>query len=539
LAICLITAITSVWLNTNIAQSADDQATWQQVDHRADLSRAGLSMVYDSNRQVAVLFGERISSFTTSLDETLEYDGTAWSKKVTATAPSPRFWHAMAYDSNRQRVILYGGQDDEDTFNDTWEYDGDDWVQISTDHSPPSRAPFSMVYDSTRSRILLFDGTDIWEYNASDWIKLVTVTSPPLSSDSAGYTAMTYDSARDKVVLFNFHVGGTWEFDGSDWAQVNTTTSPPTRWHHCMVFDSLRNRVVMYGGYNLPTESRLDDTWEFDGTDWSLIPIDSPTPRLEQHGMVFDEARSRIVMFGGFSGSGKTWEYTITLDGEEEEWEYPEITAVDVDTEWELVSTQTNVGRNAMGIAYDSDRHVVVVFGGMPSPSGNILNDTWEYSGGSWNVITTEHSPPARFSHAMAYDSNRQRIVVFGGSDRGVNFNDTWEYDGSNWQQVNTANSPAPRRRVSMVFNSVSNRMVLFGGQDASGDFNDTWEYNGTDWILVDTEDSPPRGVQAAMAFDSKRNKVVFYGSGIVAEGPSDAGTWEWPAPQKLVQVKC
>ena len=46
--------------------------------------------------------------------------------------------------------------------------------------------------------------------------------------------------------------------------------------------------------------------------------------------------------------------------------------------------------------------------------------------------------PTGREVHRMAYDSNRQRIVLFGGrAGTSVVFNDTWVWDGEYWTQMN------------------------------------------------------------------------------------------------------
>ena len=38
--------------------------------------------------------------------------------------------------------------------------------------------------------------------------------------------------------------------------------------------------------------------------------------------------------------------------------------------------------------------------------------------------------PRARVLHALAYDSARARVVLFGGNALLAPFNDTWEWDG-------------------------------------------------------------------------------------------------------------
>src|SRR5690349_10647878 len=57
--------------------------------------------------------------------------------------------------------------------------------------------------------------------------------------------------------------------------------------------------------------------------------------------------------------------------------------------------------RDAAAMAYDSNRGLTVLFGGLDS-SGT-LNDAWEWNGASWNPAVS--GPSRRGAHAMAYDS--------------------------------------------------------------------------------------------------------------------------------------
>ncbi|HKQ97094.1 MAG TPA: kelch repeat-containing protein, partial [Candidatus Polarisedimenticolia bacterium] len=68
--------------------------------------------------------------------------------------------HAMAYDSARERVVLFGGADAERVRNDTWEWDGVAWTQVAATGPPPRTFP-SMVYDETRRVALLFGGNRV------------------------------------------------------------------------------------------------------------------------------------------------------------------------------------------------------------------------------------------------------------------------------------------------------------------------------------------------------------------------------------------
>ena len=54
-------------------------------------------------------------------------------------------------------------------------------------------------------------------------------------------------------------VNETWEWNGTDWFRPTLTTSPPARFYNGMVFDAARGVHVLFGGYG---SARLDDTWQ-------------------------------------------------------------------------------------------------------------------------------------------------------------------------------------------------------------------------------------------------------------------------------------
>jgi hypothetical protein len=52
--------------------------------------------------------------------DTRQWAGGEW-KKLQEIGPAPRIQHAMAFDTNQSRLVLFGGQDAQRTFADTWE----------------------------------------------------------------------------------------------------------------------------------------------------------------------------------------------------------------------------------------------------------------------------------------------------------------------------------------------------------------------------------------------------------------------------------
>ena len=82
----------------------------------------------------------------------------------------------------------------------------------------------------------------------------------------------------------------------------------------------------------------------------------------------------------------------------------------------------------------------------------------------------------------MIYDTARQRTVLFGGRNlltSGWNYRrDAWEWAGRNWTRVAPIRSPSPRAYAGMAYDSVRQRTVVFGGAETfHRTVSDTWEY--------------------------------------------------------------
>src|SRR5206468_6198626 len=89
----------------------------------------------------------------------------------------------------------------------------------------------------------------------------------------------------------------------------------------------------------------------------------------------------------------------------------------------------------------------------------------------TWGQVTTIGAPTGRADYAMAYDSARDKILLFGGTDgtQNTNFSDTWEYDPAaptpTWTLLSPATTPPARSGHGMVYDSARQRIVMFGGK--------------------------------------------------------------------------
>ena len=297
-------------------------------------------------------------------------------------APSPRSEMGMTYDAARGEVLLFGGRGRRARLDgDTWTWNGTSWTQRFPAHSPAPREVPGMAYDAARGQVVLFGGAsdtyrlgDTWTWNGTDWTQRFPAHSPPPSNDMG----MAYDPAEGMVLLFGGccalstgdPFGDTWAWDGTDWTQLSPAHSPSPRADMGMAYDAARGTIVLFGGDGGYGTGLLQDTWAWDGTDWTqLSPAHSPSPRRDM-GMAYDGSRGQVVLFGGLNLDppyelGDTWAW----DG----------------TDWTQFSPARFPGdRSDPGMTYDAGRAVVVLFGG-----GNVLaGDTWGWNGTDWSLLT-------------------------------------------------------------------------------------------------------------------------------------------------------
>jgi hypothetical protein len=82
------------------------------------------------------------------------------------------------------------------------------------------------------------------------------------------------------------------------------------------------------------------------------------------------------------------------------------------------------------------------------------------------NPVTSPPAPDLAIRHAMAYDADRQRVVLFGRGS--AFFSETWEWDGTTWlQRLPVTSPPARLTGNAMAYDAARQRLVLFNGHNA------------------------------------------------------------------------
>lgn len=289
-------------------------------------ARSGAAMTYDSTRQRVVLFGGVGSSGL--LNDTWEWNGTAWTQRAPANSPAARSDAEMSFDASRNVSVLVGGTTASGTASDTWEWNGTNWSLRSPATTPPARTGFDVAYYASGTRTVLFGGqtpfsllNDTWNWDGTNW----ALQSPAASPSARNHHAMAYDAGNLNLVLFGGIAGGfkndTWTWNGTTWAQQSPAASPIARAYHRMtaqapgIGGSSTNQVLMFGGLGFPF-SFQNDTWLWTGSNWQQSTVGTaPTARIG-HALATDTNRNKVVMFGGSTASGAYLSETAEWDAD-------------------------------------------------------------------------------------------------------------------------------------------------------------------------------------------------------------------------------
>ena len=244
--------------------------------------------------------------------------------------------------------------------------------------------------------------------------------------------------------------------------------------------------------------------------------------------MVYDPDNKLLVVFGGYGNGthlGDTWILNTTRN------------------DWvEMHPSVAPSPRAATTMLYDPDQQQMILFGGFAFGHSIVSNETWaySYSRNTWTNLEPKNAPSERASYGMAYDSTRKQMVLFGGFTESGYFNDLWVYSPSEniWKEtLNNGSAPSPRGAMGFVYDSINDNFIMFGGFSEKGFFNDTWilDLKTNRWTQVEPIASPPP-LRTRMIFDENSGKAILFGGDVISgesEEPSPkpySKTWAYDA---------
>jgi len=384
------------------------------------------------------------------------------------------------------------------------------------------RAQQGVAYDAVRGCREFFGGQS-WDgcdsgFYCSQWesCRGAAWTKPvPSDPEGDGNPALGYDlpmvfaGGRGASVLAT----GTdlWEWNGSSWRRFVMSDpegdgDPVPRSNHAIAYDEARQRLVLFGGKATSNNANLDDTWESDFHSWKKVctaaPCSTTRPSARAgHQLVYDPVRKVTILVGSQAATdAATW----TWDG----------------ATWRSVCSAGTCAvaaqRAEPGLTFDTVRGRAVLFGG--TPSGGDDGRVFEWDGATWTEActaapcSTGAKPVARSSPTLFFDADRGRTVLVGGMagfgdpECGSNWCGTeWEWDGAAWTQVAAASpGPASVREVTPVYDPIRDRVVLYGGLNTSFTYSSTtWLWDGAAWAASAAAGPSARGQYGAAWVDT------------------------------------
>ena len=313
-------------------------------------------------------------------------------RRTAQDAPDAVMGAKLSYAPDRRESLMYGGVDsDGEVQEQLTSFDGSDWIKDCDPCPPGALVGHGQAIDTRRNRLVIFGGSS--------------------------------DGGPGGVV------DAFWSWDGSTWLPIEGDgPRPSARWATQMVYDPIRDKVVLFGGQDA-AGSLLGDIHEFDGTGWRAITTTGPAPAPRRDfgstatfvgcRAELPELAGKFAIYGGESAGGPSLDDLWAWDG----------------SAWlQICEACTGAGRSGAAVAYDAGTGRLVIQGGYGDRTE--FAETWEVGR---RTMRTATEPSARDSAAIVYDGSRDVIVLFGGnggvcSGPGVdpwtaNCNDVYEYD--------------------------------------------------------------------------------------------------------------
>ena len=305
----------------------------------------------------------------------------------------------MIFDPVRTRLVAIGAGTTSVLLTEVWEMpltgSSNDWRPLNV---PPGATPngwvgFRVAYDPVLDAIFVDNGGE-YESGQLDQMWRLSLSGTPQwarVSTGGGYRfrgSMIHDPVRNRLVTFAGR-DYAWAADpnvqthyfndvlamslaGSpQWSTISPPgPSPSPRSGHVTIYDPVRDRMVVFGGFNL--NNPTNDVWALSlaSPAWTrLVPEGTPPPAMGNAAAIYDPVRDRMLIHGGG---------TRDVTGETQQFPWP-------------------------------------------GPEGDVSSDVWALSfaaGPQWERLSPSGAvPPALQVHSSTYDAANDRFVLLSNGD--------------------------------------------------------------------------------------------------------------------------
>jgi hypothetical protein len=253
------------------------------------------------------------------------------------------------------------------------------------------------------------------------------------------------------------------------WEPLSPATRPSPRFGHHLIHDPPRNRVLTFGGYD---GAYLNDVHEFSlatGSWQPILPSGTPPSGRMYYGMVYDPVRQRMLMIGGHPEfQNDVW--ALALNGPPAWTQLSPAGTAPSPRYAHSIVYQPGPDRVILFGGYDGAyRNDVWALSLAGTP-------TWS------QLTPAGSAPTGRWASAVIHDALRDRMIVFGGYDGAAGRNDVWALSlgaAPAWTPLApTGGPPLPRANLDGAYDPVGDRLIVMAGYDpATGGFlSDTWQ---------------------------------------------------------------
>lgn len=230
-------------------------------------------MADDPAAGVVVLFGgRRRGPAAASLDDTWDWDGSAWSRRATATAPPPGdSARGLAYDAATRTLVLV--TEPGVGTAETWTLGGDGWVA----HPGAATPATGWIAPGPGGTVIAVVGPDAadrgatWRWDGSRWDEAAAPTAVEVEPLSA---LLAWDPATGRTLLVEVEfqdvdgapAGGTWTWDGATWTEHHSSPAVAGAVGVTQPVVAGERPLVLLGG---PQDAgAYRDAWAWDGSAW-------------------------------------------------------------------------------------------------------------------------------------------------------------------------------------------------------------------------------------------------------------------------------
>lgn len=361
---------------------------------------------------------------------------------------------------------------------------------------------------------------------AQEWAAPWDTLSGPLDVPSFWNARAIHDPVRHRMVaLVGGNPGQVWTLSlpatgTPEWTQVDLRGLMPPAWPaFSAVYDSLRDRILVFGGF-IPGSTSID-LWalSLDGEPrWTpIITQGDPPPAGRDYSLVLDPNRDRLVVYGGEA------DYTLNVS---DLWEL----SLSATPTWSPIAPpkyRPPWPRTGASVVYDrrNDRMIIhggwgavdqpwCIYGGYLFYDTTVLNFTdtlnwWPYNSGP--------CPPARYGATTVLDAAHQRMIIVGGQTRDCNFSgvlqDAWvcQFDGTpSWSQV-AASGPVTTGHAG-IYSPERNSVICFSGRWEQCHELDLDTGTWTQILPAMPDTFPPRQLASTLLTDREAGRLLMIG---------------------------